>query len=322
MNLEEEVRRGHTISTEMKTVWSIQIQMVQKLLDVCRRNDLKIWADGGTLLGVVREHGYIPWDDDIDMLMFRDDYDRLLSIASQEFKSPFFFQSYKTDKKYYRGHSQLRFDGTTCILPGEEFCDFHQGIFIDIFVYDSIPNVFDKEWERRIKKTEEIMAKLHDYSHCYPTLNPFHLWSLLCNSIYCILKNPTELYESCEDLFRKYNYEETERVYCGMFNRHLMDRAIKQKDWYSSTIYMQFEDIDLPVPIGFHHILSTQYGTDYMTPRKAPSFHGGFLKLDSEKSYKEYLPRLRKTYWIRRIKDILKKGRSKFLSFGKNTARK
>lgn len=309
MNLEEEIRRDYTISKEMKKVWAIQIQMAQKLLDVCKRNDLKIWADGGTLLGVVREHGYIPWDDDIDMLMFRDDYDKLLSIASQEFKSPFFFQSYKTDKHYYRGHSQLRYDGTTCILPGEEYCDFHQGIFIDIFVYDSIPDVLDKEWESRMKETEEIMGKLHDYSHRYIILNPFYLWNHFCNSIYCLLKNPTKLYERCEEWFRQYKNDDTKRVYCAMFSRCLMDIAIKQKEWYASTIYMPFEDIELPVPVGFHHILSTQYGLDYMTPRKAPSIHGGYLILDTEKSYTDYLLQLRNDGWKRWGINKLKKFR-------------
>ena len=93
MNLNDEVRRDYFISAQMKKVWAIQIMMVQKLLEVCNRHNLKIWAEGGTLLGTIREHGYIPWDNDIDLKMFRNDYDKLLSIASQEFKSPFFFQS-------------------------------------------------------------------------------------------------------------------------------------------------------------------------------------------------------------------------------------
>ncbi len=70
MTLEEEVRKGYTIPAEMERVWQVQLDLLKKLLDVCeRRLQLRIWGDGGTMLGTVREHGYIPWDDDIDMVL-------------------------------------------------------------------------------------------------------------------------------------------------------------------------------------------------------------------------------------------------------------
>lgn len=297
MNLEKEVRRDYEISTQMKKVWAIQIEMVQKLLDVCKRNNLKIWADGGTLLGAVREHGYIPWDDDIDMLMFRGDYDKLLSIATREFKSPFFFQSYKTDKNYFRGHSQLRYEGTTCILQGEEFCDFHQGVFIDIFVYDSIPDILDSEWEWRVKRADTIMWLLFDYSHRHAILNPSYLAKRLYHYIYLKILNPLKLYEECENLFRYYKFEDNSRVFCPMFNRNILKTAVKQKEWYASTIYMPFEDFEMPVPCGYHHVLTTQYGNNYMIPQKSPTMHGEYTVLDTEKSYEDYILELRKGCW-------------------------
>lgn len=139
MNLNSEIRNGYTISSDMKKVWNIQMKMVDKLIEVCNKYNLKVWADGGTLLGTVRDHGYIPWDDDIDMVMLRDDYNKLLQIAPTEFQEPFFFQNVYTDKKYPRGHSQLRYNGTAAILPCDVNCAFNQSIFIDIFVYDQLP---------------------------------------------------------------------------------------------------------------------------------------------------------------------------------------
>ena len=81
MNLEKETRRGYVISAEMKKVWAVEIELLKKLLNVCENNHLRVWAEGGTLLGAVREKGYIPWDDDIDMAMPRKDYDILRNIA-------------------------------------------------------------------------------------------------------------------------------------------------------------------------------------------------------------------------------------------------
>ena len=91
-NLEQEERKGYVVPAEMKKVWQVQLTLVKKLLEVCGKHHLRIWADGGTLLGTVREHGYIPWDDDIDMAMLRPDYDKLVGLATKEFESPFFFQ--------------------------------------------------------------------------------------------------------------------------------------------------------------------------------------------------------------------------------------
>ena len=109
MNLEEETRCGYLITAKMKSVWNIQIDLVQKLLEVCKRYDLRIWADSGTLIGTIRHKGYIPWDDDIDLVMMRDDYDKLLAVSNAEFKSPYFFQTaYSEHAPYSHGHAQLR----------------------------------------------------------------------------------------------------------------------------------------------------------------------------------------------------------------------
>ena len=134
------------------TVKEIQLKIAAHVLDVCRRHDLQVWADWGTLLGVVREKGMIPWDDDIDLMMLRDDYERLLLLADTEFPAPFFLQSFHTEKNYYRGHAQIRYDGTAAILPADIKQPFHQGIFVDLFVYDNIPdNLNSTDWKRSLR---------------------------------------------------------------------------------------------------------------------------------------------------------------------------
>ena len=135
--LEEEIRCGYTVTRKMKKVWAVELDLLNELLRVCNKYNIKIFASGGTMLGAVRHKGFIPWDDDIDMGMLRKDYDKLCKIANKEFQYPYFFQTNYTDPGTLRGHAQLRNSNTTSFLQneGSEY-SFNQGIFIDIFPMD------------------------------------------------------------------------------------------------------------------------------------------------------------------------------------------
>lgn len=308
MNLETEIRSGYSIPSRMKQIWSVQLQLLTKLLQVCKDNNLLIWADGGTLLGAIRHKGYIPWDDDIDLAMFRGDYDKLVQISQDVFRPPFFFQTAYSEKvPYPRGHAQLRMDNTTAILPFDIPMDFHQGIFIDIFPYDDVPNsasAKEQLIQDRVFMLNEMGAYTYDrYSliHFKDNLTHYRLRKKI-NSI-----GFKAYFSSFEDLFRVHSDPGNKTVACLTFSTDL-DKFQRDKEWYKETLMVPFEDIQIPIPAGYDHILTKQYG-DYLTPVQAPSFHGGFAVLDSEKAYFEYLPELRRKrrrlVWKTRINKLL-----------------
>ena len=80
---EDEVRDGFYVTAEMKQAWAAQMEVLSDLDKACRENGIEYYADWGTLLGAVRHHGFIPWDDDMDVCMKRPDYNRFLRIAKQ-----------------------------------------------------------------------------------------------------------------------------------------------------------------------------------------------------------------------------------------------
>lgn len=288
MNLDEEIRNNYTISKEMKQIWNVQLRMVEKVLSVCKKYNLKIWAEGGTLIGTIREHGYIPWDDDIDLVMLRDDYNKLLKIAPEEFEDPFFFQCAYTDKQYPRGHSQVRYNGTTAILPAEISCKFNQSIFIDIFVYDYLPkdkNVF----VGHILKAERLRFLMCQKVYGRLSLrHPKSTIKYLIAQIYFAINPFLKVYAKFEKLYSQYDCEKDyNKLSCPTFTLAQVFNITRKREWYRDTIYMPFEDIQMPVPSGYDEILRNQYG-DYMTPVEAPSMHGTTI-FDPNRSYTEVL---------------------------------
>ena len=312
-NCNEEIRDGYLIPVEMKKVWKVQLEMVSKVLEVCGRHHLRIWADGGTLLGCVRHKGYIPWDDDIDLIMPRSDFNKLQEIGPKEITDPYFFQSAYTEKlPFTHPHIQIRKNGTAAILNGGQVLQrCHLGIFIDIFTLDELPDN-DKEFDKFAHEVDRQYCKLY-YWRKVPFLHP-HRFNLKVIG-YKLTHSFIEEYRKFDHILERYKGTDAEYVSNLCFFRSGINakKRILLKSFYSETIMMPFENIELPVPKEFDKILTSCYG-DYMTPVQAPSYHGGFAVLDADHSYKEYLPELRKKYYKTELWQMVRSELSRRLS--------
>ncbi len=126
---------------ELKNLQQIELEMLLEIDRICRSNDIKYSVDGGSLLGAVRHKGFIPWDDDADVIMLRHEYARFKRACRQELdKDRFFLQDYRTDPEYRWGWAKLRRKDTSYIRAGQENQNYQDGIFLDIFVVDNVPD--------------------------------------------------------------------------------------------------------------------------------------------------------------------------------------
>jgi lipopolysaccharide cholinephosphotransferase len=132
--------------TPLKQTHIVMCEIMKVFDAICRKHQLKYWIDAGTLLGAVRHKGFIPWDDDMDICMPREDYQKFMQIAPKELPDGLFFQTRETDPTTKWRWIKIRDNYSTLIQKTElnRQIKYHQGIYIDIFPYDLV----DKDFHR------------------------------------------------------------------------------------------------------------------------------------------------------------------------------
>lgn len=298
--LEEEVRCDYTVTKDIKEVWAIEIDLLMQLDEVCKKHNLKYYITDGTMLGTVRHKGFIPWDDDIDVTMFRDDYEKLLKVAETEFKYPYFLQTEYSDPGCLRGHAQLRNSATTGILKTEEGkFKFNQGLFLDVFVMDNV--IDDKKlYEQQKKDAEKYRKRAVKYARWSTRYYKQNTWQSKVKGILYPVVNTflrkTKLEEKnfrkFEEVCKRYNNMETKYVTTLEFSFDIERWGKRLKSYFDKVEYMPFEFIKLPISVDYDEMLRNEYG-DYMVFKKGASAHGDMI-IDTDRSYTEYINKITK----------------------------
>ena len=289
----EEVRNGYIVSAKMKKIWAVLLDLLNEFSNVCKKYNIEWYADAGTILGAVRHGGFIPWDDDIDVMMSRKNYNKLCKIAEKEFHNPYFFQTEYSDVGSVRGHAQLRNSLTTGILANEESLklQINQGIFLDIFPIDNLPdnlherNIFLNNVAKakfKANRIANLTTRYHKKNNSFRSV----IKSVLHFLLGLVGKNELKAYRKYELLEQKYisvDTKEVAKLFCFPFK----ERRVWKREWFNGIVFLKFEMMEIPVPTGYLDLLDKFYG-NWHEFKIGTSTHGE-VKFDPEKCYKEYI---------------------------------
>lgn len=291
----DEVRCGFLVPSAIKQLWAAELVLLEKIDKVCRENDISYFADWGTLLGAVRHGGFVPWDDDLDIVMKRADYRKFLKVAAEK-SEDFVVQTYENlepDKWQFMGKVVNR--ERACFEPQHmrEYHNFPFIVCIDIFVLDYV-------YEDEVLENNRKELCLYLLALSEQIVNGEIAKSVLQANIGYIkekwgeeiplLNDPVEmgrnLYRIVEKHFSEVDESESGFL-CQLFPWGLKGIAKKfSKRLYSKAIRIPFEYMTIPAPLGFDGMLRAGYG-DYFRILKSVGAHSyPCFENSKEKFYK------------------------------------
>lgn len=265
---------------DLKEIQKKELEILIEVDRVCKKLGLKYFLSSGTLIGTVRHKGFIPWDDDIDIMMPWKDYKKFLKYGQQEINSKFFIQSNFSDL-WYREYSKVRMNGTTAIEKSYENINFHQGIWIDIFPIIGIKN--NEKWIRKFNSYIKF-RNLFIQDLFFDKTENLSLLLKIFKKIPLGIRRA--VIKFMDTLFIKDPMKSEFIEYLWGFG---VGRCFN-KDLFTESIASDFEGYKFSIPKDYDKILKQIYG-DYMQlpDEKDRKTTHSFAILDLEKDYKEYL---------------------------------
>lgn len=258
-------REEQKMLNEIRELQALELDILLDVSKVCRDNGIKFFLGEGTMLGAIRHKGFIPWDDDVDLIMMRDDYERFLKIAPEALGDKYEVQHSTTIKDYWSPFIKIR------KIKGElKYRQRHiahitdnNGPYIDIFPMEYVPSCKGAgismqgflvryyrgmlTYKLGLRKPEGTSAKVLKFMSKFYSVDSIH--------------------KKLDKTFRKHGPEPKEYV-ATLSSYHPLKNQICAAKNYEEALEWDFAGHKMPVPAGYHEILTTIYG-DYMTPPPA-----------------------------------------------------
>lgn len=246
---------------DIKEVQAILLDLMKEVHCFFEKNELKYYLLGGSALGAVRHNGFIPWDDDIDIGLLRDDYDAFLAI-SNTFNPQYEVVNFKNAKNCDFGLTRIYIPNTYISNPMIEKTKLDKRLYFDVFPLDNVPD--DKKqlhvFEKQILRKKRLLQLIDVHDNGNPKLE------MVAKKMVSFVLNPFRniILSSFDKLLKKYRCEDTAKI-CSLCSQYSFQKQVMPREVYGEPTLHVFEDVKLYIPENITEYLTTLFGEDYMT---------------------------------------------------------
>lgn len=241
--------------------------ILEIIIDACRKNNLRYYVYAGTLIGAIRHNGFIPWDDDIDICMPRNDYDKLYDALSACSDVKVFNCDH--NENYIHTFMKVADNATVISMPNSKD-DRIMGVFVDVFPLDALGDTYNFARKRMIKFTLHrsiaVMANQKSFMHGRSS-NPFIKIGRVAAYLGSKIFFSRKLLKKINQIAREFDYDSS--TYVGNFvDATYGEKEINKREYFGDGIEVNFERLKVMVPSNYNEILTRIYGEYMKLPPK------------------------------------------------------
>ena len=275
----DEVREGFYIPAMMKRAWAAELEILVEIDKICEKHMLRYFIDYGNLLGAIRHKGFIPWDDDIDIMMMRKDYEIFAEVAEAELPEELSFRSIQKENNNCELISSVQHN--RMLISSDALGKYHNYLYgagVDIFPYDYLSDDEEKERKRmELLKSLCILASFPSLEGENRAVLEREARKVEKTCHVKLLHSPhyrETLLSLLEECFQRFNREKGKRI-ASLLDFILFQsqgKGIFEEQWFQDECYLDFEFLSLPAPKEYKKIISEKYD-DYQTVKKGGGDH-------------------------------------------------
>jgi len=261
--------------TTIEEMHQVQKGILEHVADFCEANHIRYFLCAGTVLGAIRHKGFIPWDDDVDIMMFRKDYERFIALYPQNDQSTYTLYHPSLQKDYNYPSAKVGDSRTGIDEHIKNACNF--GVYMDVFPIDNLPDDEEKRLQlyRKQKDTKLIhLIKVRAIKHRPGLKGLFKNVGLIAGKTLYAWMPMHKVVQKMDQTARTYE-NDNDTQFCGLVAWGYGKREIMPREIYNGSAEAEFEGRSYPIPPGYDAYLTRLYG-DYMQlpPEEEREVHG------------------------------------------------